>query len=214
MTTDVIEQHLLPSIQLFQEEHPEYNRLDDHGNEVSPYQGIAPSGGSIWLTPMLFMGVLLKWYGFKAAHVVVQSFEDLVEIDKELMQADKGIWYGNIKKQAEKCNSLNLKLTKLNTSLIGLRSRVNYVADTTRDMVTDICTMTKFVTDELNGGDYDKICPRKFLKQALKLLDSSKFVKRDNDKFDLTARTMQQYSVDIKSLKAHMTINIGLVSYF
>jgi hypothetical protein len=213
MTTDVIEQHLLPSIQLFQEEHPEYV-LDRDGKEVSPYRGIDPLGGSIGLTPMLFMGVLLKWYGFKAAHAVIQSFEVLIKIDNDLMNADKGIWYGNIKKQAQNCNALNLQLTRLNKSLIGLRSRVNYVADTARDMVTDTCTMTKFVTDELNGGDYDNIRSRKSLERDLKLLDSSKFVKRDNDKFDLIARAMQQYSVDIKSLKTHMTINIGLVSYF
>ena len=81
-------------------------------------------------------------------------------------------------------------------------------------MITDTCTMTEFVTDELNRGEYDDIRTRKELKRALKLLDSSKFVKRDNDKFDLIARAMQQYQVDIKSLKSHMTINIGLVSRF
>jgi hypothetical protein len=81
-------------------------------------------------------------------------------------------------------------------------------------MISDTCTMTEFVTDELNRGEYDDIRTRKELKRALKLLDSSKFVKRDNDKFDLIARAMQQYQVDIKSLKSHMTINIGLVSGF
>ncbi len=80
-------------------------------------------------------------------------------------------------------------------------------------MITDTCTRHKFVTAELNRGEYDAIHPRETLERALGLLDSSRFVMRDNDKFDLIARAMQQYCVDIKSLKTHMTINIGLVIF-
>jgi hypothetical protein len=161
---------------------------------------------------MLFMGVLLKWYGFKAAHIVVNSFEELINIDSVLLKGGEIVWYSDIKTKAEECNRLNARLAERNRALIGLRSRVNYVADTARNMITDACTMKKFVTDELNRGGYDAIHSSESLERALGLLDSSRFVMRDNDEFDLIARAMQQYSVDIKSLKTHMTINIGLVS--
>ena len=211
-TAEVIEQHLLPSMQLFQEEHPEYVEDPEYANRSSQYRGVDPAGGSIGLTPMLFMGVLLKWYGFKAAHIVVNSFEELINIDSVLLKGGEIVWYSDIKTKAEECNRLNARLAERNRALIGVRSRVNYVADTARNMITDACTMKKFVTDELNRGEYDAIHSRESLERALGLLDSSRFVMRDNDKFDLIARAMQQYCVDIKSLKTHMTINIGLVS--
>ncbi|KAE9381181.1 hypothetical protein N431DRAFT_457792 [Stipitochalara longipes BDJ] len=207
-TTEIIKQHLLRDMRLFQEERPEYS--DPPG--TAGYRGVDCSGGSIGLTPMLFMGVLLKWYGFKAAHIVVRSFEDLLQIDEQLIALEAGIRYGKIEEKSQQCNKLNRRLAELNKDLIGLRSRVNYVADSAQSMVTTTCTMTKYVTEELNRGDYDCIRSRKSLKRALTLLDSSRFVMRDNDKFDLIARAMQQYQVDIKSLKSHMTINIGLVS--
>jgi hypothetical protein len=50
------------------------------------------------------------------------------------------------------------------------------------------------------------------LETALNLLDSVKFSRRDNDKLGMIARAMTQYEVDIKSLKSHAMISVGLVS--
>ncbi len=51
-----------------------------------------------------------------------------------------------------------------------------------------------------------------FNKSTLNLLDSTRFERRDNEKLDMIFRAMKQYEVDIKSLKAHVVINVGLVS--
>jgi len=208
ITNEIIEKRLLPSIRFFSEEHPEYHE------EPSSYQGVDGKGGSIGITPMLFIGVLLKWYGFRADTVVVGGFESLTGIDKELMMDDKTLLEGNIKTKEKHYRGLNTRLAELNANLTGLRSRVNYVAESAQDLIRDSCTMTRYVADELNSGEYDCLHSRKSLKQALRVLDSSKFVKRDNDKMDLIARAMRQYQVDIESLKVHLTINIELVSNF
>ncbi len=73
---------------------------------------------------MLFMGVLLKWYGFKAAHVVVNSSEELIDIEKELLEGGEIVWYSDIKTKAKECKMLNARLAERNRVLIGLRSRV------------------------------------------------------------------------------------------
>jgi hypothetical protein len=50
------------------------------------------------------------------------------------------------------------------------------------------------------------------LETALSNLDSARYTRRDNDKLDMISRAMTQYEVDIKSLKAHATMAVGLVS--
>ncbi|PMD67501.1 uncharacterized protein K444DRAFT_623657 [Hyaloscypha bicolor E] len=50
------------------------------------------------------------------------------------------------------------------------------------------------------------------LDEALSELGTTKFHRRDNDKLDMIERAMEQFEVDIKSLKARTTIAIGLVS--
>lgn len=50
------------------------------------------------------------------------------------------------------------------------------------------------------------------LERALEVLDSVKYFRRDNDKLEMIAGAMTQYEVDIKSLKSHTVISVGLVS--
>lgn len=49
------------------------------------------------------------------------------------------------------------------------------------------------------------------LEKALSNLDSARYARRDHDKLDMISRAMTQYEVDIKSLKAHATMAVGLV---
>jgi hypothetical protein len=175
------------------------------------YQEEQPDAG---ITPMLFISALLKWYGFKAAETVVKGFALLTENDEMLLKQDKDLRIGSIKEKAKKCDDMNKQLTVLNKSLTGVRSRVNYVAESAGDMIRDSCTMVKFIKAEIRHPGFDiAFGKRQSVLRDLDILDSVRFVMRDNDKFDLIERAMKQYSIDIKSLKAHLTINIGLVSY-
>jgi hypothetical protein len=189
-TEDTIKDHLKEIIKLYHEEY-------DAGSQ--------PKDKSVGITPMLFIAALLKWYGFTAAAKVVNGFESLVKIDKMLVAADKGLRQGNLEVKKENCDKANVTLTNLNQSLTGLHSRVSYVEESARDMRSPSCTMIKFVKSEVG----DKMDP---MLRELDEFDSAKYVERDNDKFDLIRRAMQQYQTDIKSLKVHLTINIGLVS--
>jgi hypothetical protein len=52
----------------------------------------------------------------------------------------------------------------------------------------------------------------KSLDEVLRALSSTRYQRRDNDKLDMLNRAMQQFEIDIKSLKARTNIAIGLVS--
>jgi hypothetical protein len=52
----------------------------------------------------------------------------------------------------------------------------------------------------------------KSIEQVIKALSSSRYKRRDDDKLDMLNRSMQQFEIDIKSLKARANIAIGLVA--
>lgn len=54
----------------------------------------------------------------------------------------------------------------------------------------------------------DSLCDQK----VIQTLGTMKFERRDNDRLDMIESAMEQFEVDIKSLKARTTIAIGLVS--
>ena len=191
ITIDAIKS-IFEIIKVYQEEFPM------NGEDVSDGAG---------LTPMLFVAALFKWYGFKAASIVVSGFKSLVEIENTLKSEDRVFQQGSLPKKAEVLNKLNDKLSKLTQSLTGLRSRVNYVAENARALRSSTSTIEEHIEAHMKYTSHDNF------KNLLCLLDSSKFKMRDNDKFDMIGRAMQQYQIDIKSLKAHLTIDIGLVHY-
>lgn len=199
-TSVIIEEHLYNIIHLYQEEY----QADE-----SIKHSIADAG----ITPMLFISAILKWYGFKAAEAVVKGFGSLTKIDDMLLAKDKSLRIGSLEEKARNCDYMDKQLTRLNKSLTGVLSRVNFVSESARNMIKGSCTMNRFAKAEINHPDFDaEFGNRRSLHIAVDRLDSSRFVMRDNEKLDLIGRAMQQYSVDIKSLKAHLAINTGLVS--
>jgi len=52
----------------------------------------------------------------------------------------------------------------------------------------------------------------KSAEQVIKALSSLRYKRRDDDKLDMLNRSMQQFEIDIKSLKARANIAIGLVA--
>lgn len=102
---------------------------------------------------------------------------------------------------------LDQYLVDLTNSLAGVRSKVNYVAMSARGLTQDDSAMDDYVRNYSENGiisDHDIY--------ALSRLDSTKYKKRDNEKMNMISRAMEQYIVDIESLRAHITIAIGLVS--
>ena len=168
------------------------------------------------VTPMLFIAAFLKWYGFEGRDAIAKGFKTLTNIDRGLIKQDKKVPYGNLESQAKYCRKVNEKLTRLNLSLTGLRSRVNYVALSARSLKSHVSTMKRYLEVEIKRDQYNTTgqCSREKIKDLVDKLGNSVFVLRDRDKFDMIERAMQQYQTDIKSLKAHLAINIGLVSCF
>ena len=189
--------------------------IEEIFERVIPYY-IEESREKPGVTPMLFIAALLKWYGFEVRDAIAKGFGTLTDIDSILIEQDKELPHGNLRKQAEDCRRVNKQLTLLNQSLTGLRSRVNYVAESARSLKSHVSTMKKYVKVEIKEAQYNTIgqCSRGNIKRIVNKLENSKFMMRDTDKFDMIERAMQQYQTDIKSLKAHLAINIGLVSYF
>ena len=111
---------------------------------------------------------------------------------------------------------MNRELTRLNLSLTGLRSRVNYVAESARSLKSHVSTMKEYLNVQIRKDHYNTTgqCSKDHDEHFVDKLVNSVFELRDTDKFDMIERAMQQYQTDIKSLKAHLAINIGLVSSF
>ena len=165
------------------------------------------------VTPMLFIAAFLKWYGFEGRNAIAKGFKTLTNIDRGLIKQDEKVPFGNLERQAKYCRQVNRKLTRLNLSLTGLRSRVNYVALSARSLKSHVSTMKSYLKAEMMRDKHNKDSKDK-IKDLVGKLENSVFVLRDRDKFDMIERAMQQYQTDIKSLKAHLAINIGLVSCF
>ena len=168
------------------------------------------------VTPMLFIAAFLKWYGFEGRDAIAKGFRTLTNIDKTLYEQDVKVTYGNLGKQAKDCHEVNRALTSLNQSLIGLRSRVNYVAESARSLKSHVSTMKEYIVLEIQRDQHNTTgqCCKDNIDCIADKLENSVYVKRDGDKFDMIERAMQQYQTDIKSLKAHLAINIGLVGCF
>ena len=168
------------------------------------------------ITPMLFIAAFLKWYGFEGRDAIAKGFKTLTNIDKGLIKQDEKVPYANLGEQAEYCRNVNMALASLNLSLTGLRSRVNYVAESARSLKSHVSTMKRYVEVEIERDQYNTTgqYSRGHIKDLVDKVEDSVFVMRDADKFDMIERAMQQYQTDIKSLKAHLAINIGLVSCF
>jgi hypothetical protein len=52
----------------------------------------------------------------------------------------------------------------------------------------------------------------KYIEQVIKALSSSRYKRRNDNKLNMLNRPMQQFEIDIKSLKARANIAIGLVA--
>jgi hypothetical protein len=140
--------------------------------------------------------------------------------------------------QIDSCTSLSLRLMQMDEALPGVRSRVHFVSLCAQGLLRDESHMHKYIDDHLlrleeisEKGDSNKQItetldlakiavsekdpqtPRgKTRQQVVKELLSLRYKRRDDDKLDMLNRAMQQFEVDIKSLKARANIAIGLVS--
>lgn len=65
---------------------------------------------------------------------------------------------------------------------------------------------------KIAGCEKNPLIPPRRTREQVKELLSLRYKRRDDDKLDMLNRTMQQFEVDIKSLKARANIAIGLVS--
>ena len=129
------------------------------------------------LTPMLFIAAFLKWYGFEGRDAIAKGFRTLTNIDKTLYEQDKKVTYGNLGKQTKVCHNVNRALTSLNQSLIGLRSRVNYVAESARSLKSHVSTMKEYIVLEIQRDQ----CLKDNIDCIVDKLENSVFVKRDGD---------------------------------
>ena len=101
----------------------------------------------------------------------------------------------------------------------------NYIKDRLKDMEAEKAEETaSSMTNRIPSADQNRNSPTtppasgeastqgKSLQQIMRVFSSSRYKRRDDDKLDMLNRSMQQFEVDIKSLKARANIAIGLAS--
>jgi hypothetical protein len=165
----------------------------------------------------------------------------IAEGEKKALTEDQEMksWKHKFDEQIDRCTSLSLRLMQMDETLPGVRSRVHFVSLCAQGLLRDESHIHKYFEDHLvrlgeeilekgdsnkqitealglterAGSETDPQTPRgKTQQQVVKELLCLRYKRRDDDKLDMLNRGMQQFEVDIKSLKARANIAIGLVS--
>jgi hypothetical protein len=164
----------------------------------------------------------------KAELLTTEGKKKILTEDEEIKLKEK------FEKQMQNCTSLNLELMKMDKALPGVRSRVHYVGLCAQGLLRDQSRMQEYIRDyliALEDATAEETAPNtasgeqsaaaangtvpkggKSIEQVIKALSSSRYKRRDDDKLDMLNRSMQQFEIDIKSLKARANIAIGLVA--
>lgn len=191
------------------------------------------------LTPKLFIAAILKLYGFSVKETIIKGFEKLEGVERQLgvdnrnidevkgNEAAGGVPAGLVsirsqgsldkldpsdinKELLDLYKEMNKTLMELTNDLAGVRSMVSYVSKCAQGLVLEASAMKTYVEEERRRTGWDGSLDAR--ERALKALDSVAFEKRDNDKLNMIFRAMKQYELDIKSLKDHVMVDLGLVS--
>ena len=163
------------------------------------------------------------------------------EVKKAALTEDEEMrkWKDKYYRQMKKCTSLHLKLMQMDKVLPGVRSRAHFVGLCAQGLLRDESHMHQYIKDHLESlgeensetvvartqliealdlsniaanGKSSQRRGGKSVDQVIKELLSLRYKRRDDDKLDMLNRSMQQFEIDIKSLKARANIAIGLVA--
>lgn len=181
-----------------------FNDLFPRWQDIEADHAGADSAG---ITPKLFLATVISQYGSIVSRDIVLSKFQLDVYDKELN--DAATQPRTPEEMTESIKKMNRNLIDMHRNLTGTRSVMHFLVDSVDLLVKRISEFDTYVDarlQEWKGNTYQNE-----LRISLQALDSYKERLRDKDKLEMIRKTMQQYKVDIKALKQHIDINVGIV---